>query len=248
MDRGFLNNRADMAKARARQALQQRRERGETPPAAATQAQTAGASDQATTNYTPSETMNRSGGAYGMYAFPERVRLRPHASMDGGWCRALPDPPEGPSTPTWQEGTISDLNLQMFIEWVHAHPAEALEVFGQMWIIQHRHLLRGPAASGIQPVVWVTPPALQALHRFPCVANNCARCSTGRGGYQFYWCDRRWTPRLCLPMRDLDMDPDSRRCWVQRAAFPYGTAIPSNGITFPDLSEGDHYHDPVEES
>ena len=74
----------------------------------------------------------RRGTVYGMYAFPERVRLHPQASVNGGWVERFGEPPEGPPVPVWQEETLSDLNLQMFIEWVHAHPGDAPGVLAQI--------------------------------------------------------------------------------------------------------------------
>ena len=43
------------------------------------------------------------------------------------------------------------------------------------------------------------------LPAVPCTEDGCKRCREGLGGYQFRWCDHRWTPSAAL---DLTIPPD----------------------------------------
>ena len=77
-------------------------------------------------------------------------------------------------------------------------------------------------------VVDLEPPAVQRLKHFQCVAMNYFRCREGHGGYQFCWCDRRWTPFVAfLPAARDNMAPNTRRVWGWHMAWPYGIAMPA---------------------
>ena len=92
------------------------------------------------------------------------------------------------------EGVLSDLNFSAFLDWLYrgsAPAAEKANVAQTVYTIEHR----GPQASPITLHVNGEEIRMAAL---PCSTPGCARCSEGRGGYQFKWISSHWTRRHYL--------------------------------------------------
>ena len=104
----------------------------------------------------------------------------------------------------------SAFNLTSFLTWFGSYATEEEQIDAmQLYTVEHRRAV--PAWLSAYGVVPQDVP-LQVTHmgvkvNFPrrcCMEPNCERCSTGRGGYQFRWVDRRWTPSAAL---DLSLTP-----------------------------------------
>ena len=75
--------------------------------------------------------------------------------------------------------------LGAFLGWVYkASPEEQQEV-QHLYTIEHAMVAAGQV---VQPSL----PSGVELRSVPCRAENCQRCMTLRGGYQFRWYDARW--------------------------------------------------------
>ena len=86
--------------------------------------------------------------------------------------------------PRWIGDTTLDSQamLAAFLEWAGAAPVEEMTIaVRHLWIVEHYPRDTAPVTiRGIQ------------MQTRPCQASPCTRCSTGKGGYQFRWADRRW--------------------------------------------------------
>ena len=120
------------------------------------------------------------------------------------------DPVLMANLPRWQM-CWSQANLGSFLSWfTHYATADEQEEALHLHIVQHRS---GPspllAARGIFPQEVPIGLTLASgvkcnMREFPCADVGCRRCAEGRGGYQFRWCDPRWTPSAAL---DLSLSP-----------------------------------------
>ena len=84
----------------------------------------------------------------------------------------------------------SPLNFSLFMKWCSTAQEEELDaVLNTVHMVEHRSDVCFFGTPVLHPVVinradlgrkWILPPA-------KCEANNCLRCTSGRGGWQFRW-------------------------------------------------------------
>ena len=140
--------------------------------------------------------------------------------------------------PRWEK-CWSSYNLTSFLTWFGSYATEEEKLDAmELYTVEHRRAV--PAWLLARGVVPQDVP-LQVTHmgvkvNFPrrcCMEPNCERCSTGRGGYQFRWVDRRWTPSAAL-----DLSLTSQQVQVEMyKPWPRGLLpIPRKCMQFPAAS------------
>ena len=111
--------------------------------------------------------------------------------------------------PIWRD-CWSSYNLQSFQVWFeHYATQEEQESALQLYVVDHRAQTspwlasRGIVPRSIPVSLSMRGSRVSLPHRL-CDQPQCARCLSGRGGYQFRWVDSRWTPHAAL---DLTLTP-----------------------------------------
>ena len=110
--------------------------------------------------------------------------------------------------PRWSE-CWSSYNLQSFQIWFQHYATEhEQQSVLELYVVEHRALTPILDSLGLVPVTIPVTLSMRGtsvtLPTQPCRQPGCARCVSGRGGYQFRWIDSRWTPRAAL---DLSLNP-----------------------------------------
>ena len=151
-----------------------------------------------------------------LYVFRERVAVRANPREVSQWIadHGLPDIQE---EPILEEGTLSDVNLQLWVEYCELAPDEVAALRRRRPDICTRH--HEPFDdSGLNPT---------RLVQRRCEQPHCPRCTLRRGGYRFSWVSSRWTPHMARHAtwsrwQADDVGPDQRRqlCW--HSAWPLG--------------------------
>ena len=121
----------------------------------------------------------------------------------------------------------------------------------QLYTVEHRRAV--PAwllARGVVPQDVPLQVTLMGVKvNFPqrcCSEPHCERCTSGRGGYQFRWVDRRWTPSaaLDLTLTPQEVEREMRKSWprgllpIPKDCMPLLSASSSASSSSPeDLAE-----------
>ena len=85
--------------------------------------------------------------------------------------------------PRWIDNDTLDsaAMLSAYLGWAAgATKDEIKDTVPYLWLIEHRPASEAPVIGGFQ-----MPMRL-------CATPACARCASGKGGYQFRWADSRW--------------------------------------------------------
>ena len=138
---------------------------------------------------------------------------------------AVPDEPAvrlpTPAPPVWQM-CWSSWNFSSFMVWFNQYATlEEQRAASDLYMVVHR---QKPSefleAHGIIPeevdVNFVRRDGVSVhLPRLTCKDVGCRRCDEGRGGYQWRWCDPRWTPSSVLDMglTPQEMAKEAYRPW-----------------------------------
>ena len=132
--------------------------------------------------------------------------------------------------PRWRE-LWSTYNLSSFLTWFHHYATEEdKQSVLHLFTVEHRRATTPGwlAANAFIPQevpLQVTVNGKEfALPKRRCSEDNCERCISGRGGYQFRWFDQRWTPLAAL---DLKLTPEQVNFEMYNEPWPRGLrAIP----------------------
>ena len=126
-----------------------------------------------------------------------------------------------PAPPQWRL-CWSPWNYTSFLTWfsTHASADEQREVLG-LYLVTHRQKpseylqARGIIPQELQPTLRLQDGSAHQLPQLPCQDVGCKRCDEGRGGWQFRWCDPRWTPSaaLDLALTPQELQAEMRRPW-----------------------------------
>ena len=125
--------------------------------------------------------------------------------------------------PRWKK-CWSSYNLTSFLTWFRSYATlkEQQEAM-HLYTVEHRRIVpawlsaRGVVPEDVPLQVTLMGVKVDIPHR-KCSEQNCERCISGRGGYQFRWVDRRWTPSAAL---DLTLTPQEVECEM-RKPWPRG--------------------------
>ena len=136
-----------------------------------------------------------------------------------------------PASPQWRL-CWSPWNYTSFITWFgnYASADEQREVLG-LYMVVHRQkpseLLqaRGIVPQELEPSLRLRDGSVHQLPSLPCQDVGCKRCDEGRGGWQWRWCDKRWTPSAAL---DLALTPQELQTEMYRP-WPRGL-LPSKPV------------------
>ena len=140
--------------------------------------------------------------------------------------------------PRWEK-CWSSYNLTSFLTWFGSYATEEEQLDAmQLYTVEHRRTV--PAwlsARGVVPQDLPLQVTLMGVKvNFPqrcCSEPHCERCTSGRGGYQFRWVDRRWTPSAAL---DLSLTPQQVQVEM-RKPWPRGLLpIPRDRMPPPGAS------------
>ena len=124
----------------------------------------------------------------------------------------LLSPAAPPGATVWRN-CWSQWNFSSFLVWFseYATDLEQQEA-SKLYIKVHRSRTppwmeeRGIAPQHVAPQLRLRDNTVLSIRELPCQDVGCARCTELRGGYQFRWCDPRWTPQAVL---DLTLTPDT---------------------------------------
>ena len=142
---------------------------------------------------------------------PEQVPVQPPE------CAALSGMAQ---RPRWQV-VFSVPNLDSFTHFI-AYYATDLEVeeLLQLPVVYHRGnwddiAIRIPVGVMVGNR-WIPLPQAE------CEMENCSRCTSGRGGFCFYWLDPRWTPEAALDLTQTreEVEAASQMPWPQGILQP----------------------------
>ena len=84
----------------------------------------------------------------------------------------------------------SPLNLSAFLKWCRTATEEELEaVMINVYMVEHRFPEELFGIQGPPPIIINRPdiPRQWIMQQANCQENNCIRCISGRGGWQFRW-------------------------------------------------------------
>ena len=118
---------------------------------------------------------------------------------------------------------VTPLNLSAFMTWAAtAEFDEMLQVFGTVYIVNHR---MNTAIFGDIPHGPIVIPRSDfrcefVVNEVDCEDDECIRCNTGRGGYQFRWVGP-WTCECMIGSPDMDAQQVMQRyreCTLHTAA------------------------------
>ena len=144
----------------------------------------------------------------------------------------------------------SSYNLTSFLTWFRSYATEEEQLGAlHLYTVEHRRTVpKWLAARGVVP----QDVPLQVTYKgakvdFPqrkCSEPGCERCASGRGGYQFRWVDRRWTPSAALDLRltPLEVQDEMYKSWprgllpIPRDRLPLLGASSSSTCSSPEDS------------
>ena len=150
--------------------------------------------------------------------------------------------------PRW-EMCWSAFNLTSFLTWFGSYATEEEQIDAmQLYTVEHRRVVPSWLLThGVVPQeVPLQVTLMGATVYFPqrrCSEPECERCTTGRGGYQFRWVDRRWTPSAAL---DLSLTPQQVQVEMYKP-WPRGLLpIPRKRMQLPAASSSAYSSSPAE--
>ena len=170
------------------------------------------------------------------------------------------------SAPEWKM-CWSTWNFTSFLVWFgeYATLPEQYDTSALYMVVHREQPSPFLIASGIVPEEVETPlrrrdGTTAHLPRLVCMDVGCRRCDEGRGGYQWRWCDPRWTPSAALDMQlnPLELARECYKPWPrgmlpskssrgetshQPASAPLGrepAGGPAGSVTGPQPQAGSH--------
>jgi hypothetical protein len=156
-----------------------------------------------------------------LFIFRERIFITAQPPEVTEWVseHGVPNIPE---EPVWEEGTLSDLNLQLWTEYFHYDPQGAADLLRRRPDIYIRSHAPYEADDREQNPT--------GLSQRPCTEPGCPRCALGRGGYRFCWVSSRWTAHMARGVTwnrwgATHIVPNHRRQLSWHAGWPLGLGI-----------------------
>ena len=93
--------------------------------------------------------------------------------------------------------------LSAFLDYRGRCKEEAREQLDHLYMIVHTQESTFVAGNKV-----IRPPKMSPLPTRPCEAQECERCRTNRGGYQFKWYHQRWKDVYIRLSRNEAWTPD----------------------------------------
>jgi hypothetical protein len=117
--------------------------------------------------------------------------------------------------PVYKASVLSPVNLQCFLEWAAgASTTELVEVLEVVCLVNHR-----PHNYNVVPTR-LGPNGCFAIREVLCQDVGCPRCTSGWGGWNFKFQDKRWTPSFAVSPPATDANNSRFLCY--ELPFPLG--------------------------